>query len=89
MKKLKAIIRAMFPVAAKRFPLFFPLEALQTLCDILMPFLGVFVSPLIIDELVGGKDLNRLFLYAGILIGGECLLTVIRQLSVNQLGKYE
>lgn len=89
MKKLKEIVRLMFPVAAKRFPLFFPLEALKTLCDILMPFIAIFVTPLIIDELVGGKDLTRLFLYAGILILGECLLTVVRQLSVNQLGKYK
>ena len=89
MKKLKEIIRLMFPVAAKRFPLFFPLEALKTLCDILMPFIAIFVTPLIIDELVGGKDLTRLYVYAGILILGECLLTVIRQLSVNQLGKYK
>ena len=89
MKKLKEIIRLMFPVAAKRFPLFFPLEALKTLCDILMPFIAIFVTPLIIDELVGGKDLTRLFVYAGILILGECLLTVIRQLSVNQLSKYK
>ena len=89
MKKLKEIIKLMFPVAAKRFPLFFPLEALKTLCDILMPFIAIFVTPLIIDELVGGKDLTRLFVYAGILILGECLLTVIRQLSVNQLSKYK
>ena len=89
MKKLKAVIRTMFPVAAKRFPMFFPLEALKTLCDILMPFLGVFLTPLIIDELCGGQDLYKLFLYAGLLIGGECLLTVARQLSVNQLGKYQ
>ena len=75
MKKLKEIVRIMFPVAAKRFPLFFPLEALKTLCDILMPFIAIFVTPLIVDELVGGRDLTRLFIYAGILILGECLLT--------------
>ena len=89
MKKLKEIVRIMFPVAAKRFPLFFPLEALKTLCDILMPFIAIFVTPLIVDELVGGRDLTRLFIYAGILILGECLLTVVRQLSVNQLSKYK
>ena len=89
MNKLKEIVRIMFPAAAKRFPAFFPLEALKTLCDVLMPFLGIFLSPMIIDELCGGRNLRRLFLFAGILIAGECLLTVIRQLSVNQLGKYE
>ena len=89
MKKLKEIVRIMFPVAAKRFPLFFPLEALKILCDILMPFIAIFVTPLIVDELVGGRDLTRLFIYAGILILGECLLTVVRQLSVNQLSKYK
>ena len=89
MKKLREIIRLMFPVAAKRFPLFFPLEALKTLCDILRPFVAIFTTPLIVDELVGGRDLTKLFIYAGVLVGGEFLLNAIRQLSVTQLQKYK
>ena len=89
MKKLREIIRFMFPVAAKRFPFFFPLEALKTLCDILRPFIAIFTTPLIVDELVGGRDLTKLFIYAGVLVGGEFLLNAIRQLSVTQLQKYK
>ncbi len=89
MNKLKQIIRLMFPLAAKKFPAFFPLEALKTLCDVLAPFVAVFTTPLIIDELAGAMDLGRLYLYAGILILGECLLTVVKQLSVNRLNRYQ
>ena len=89
MKKVFEVIRAMFPPAAKKFPAFFPLQALRTLCDVAMPFVAVFLTPMIVDELCGEKDLTRLFLYAGILIAGEGLLTVIRSLCVNQLAKYE
>lgn len=87
--KLKVVIYEWFPVAAKRYPAFFPLEGLKTLCDILMPFIAIFVSPMIIDEIVGEQRLPRLFLYAVILILGEMVLSVIKELVSNRLFKYQ
>ena len=87
--KLKTIVREMFPVAAKRFPFFFPLETLKMLCDILMPFIALFVSPMIIDELIGGRRLRTLFVYAFILIFGEALLSVIKEIVSNRLNMYQ
>ena len=87
--KLKTIVREMFPVAAKRFPFFFPLETLKMLCDILMPFIALFVSPMIIDELIGGRRLRTLFVYAFILILGEALLSVIKEIVSNRLNMYQ
>lgn len=89
MQKLTAVIREFFPAAAKRFPAFFPLEGLKTLCNVLMPFLGIFISPRIIDELTGEQRPELLFCYAGILIFGEMLLGLLRQLASNRLSKYE
>ena len=82
--KLKVVVREMFPVAAKRFPFFFPLETLKMLCDILMPFIALFVSPMIIDELMGGCRLKTLFIYALILILGEAILSVIKEIVGNR-----
>ncbi|MBO2516590.1 MAG: ABC transporter ATP-binding protein [Clostridiales bacterium] len=93
-QKLKAVIKELFPAAAKKFPAFFPLEGLKTLTDVLMPFLGIFLSPLIIDELVslvksGERRFDKLIMYAAVLILGEMILTVINRLSANRLSKYQ
>ena len=87
-KKIREVIRVLFPIAAKRFPFFYPLMAVKTLLDVLMPFLGVYLTPLIVDELTGARDVQKLILYTALLVGGECVLTVLRQLAVTRLNKY-
>lgn len=88
-QKVKTVIRELFPAAARQFPAFFPLEGLKTLCDILMPFIALFISPMIIDELTGRCDLKALFLYAGILILGELFLGAVREIISTRLNKYK
>lgn len=87
-RKIVEVIRVLFPIAAKRFPFFYPLEAVKTLLDALIPFLTVWLTPLIVDELAGARDVQRLILYAALLAGGECVLNVLRQLAVTRLNKY-
>ncbi len=87
-KKITEVIGTLFPVAAKRFPFFYPLEAVKTLLNVIMPFLGIVLTPLIIDELTGGRDVKKLILYAAMLVLGECVLTVLRQLTETRLNKY-
>ena len=87
-RKIAEVIRVLFPIAAKKFPFFYPLEAVKTLLDALMPFLGVYLTPMIVDELAGAKDVQKLILYAALLVGGECVLTVLRQLAITRLNKY-
>ncbi len=50
-----------------------------------MPFLSVHLTPIIMDELAGTRDIHRLILYAALLIGGECVMAVLRQLTVIAL----
>ena len=88
-RKIREVIRVLFPIAAKRFPRFFPLMAVETLCDVLRPFLGIYLTPMILDGLINSEPAGRLLLYAGILLGGETVFTVIRQLAVTALSKYQ
>lgn len=87
--KIKAVVTLLFPLAAKRFPAFYPLMTLQTLCDVLKPFLGVYITPMIIDGIVNGATLKELLVYAAILLGGEFVLTVTNQAAGMQLNKYQ
>ncbi|MCQ2457916.1 MAG: ABC transporter ATP-binding protein/permease [Clostridia bacterium] len=88
-QKIRDVITTLFPIAAKRFPFFFPLMALETLCDVLRPFLGIYLTPMIVDGLVNGLPFGKLMMYAAILAGGETVFTVIRQLAITALNKYQ
>lgn len=87
--KVTAVIKILFPITAKRFPWFFPLMTLQMLCDILKPFLGLYLTPLIIDGIVKGEPLRTLLFYAVMLVGGEFVIETIQQLAQTALNKYQ
>ena len=52
--KVKTVIKILFSTAAKQYPLFFVLETVRTVIGIAQPFVALLVSPLIVDELIGG-----------------------------------
>lgn len=88
-QRVFTVVRTLFPVAARKFPLFFPLEALKTLCGVLMPFLGVFITPVIINMLQERRSFEEMIPPALVLILGEMLLNAVRQLAVWKLNKYQ
>ena len=87
--KVKAVVTVLFPIAARRFPAFYPLKTVQMLCDVLKPFLGIYITPLIVDGIVKGETIQKLLIYAGILLAGEFVFTVINQLATMTLSKYQ
>ena len=87
--KVSAVVKTLFGTAAKKYPLFFVLESIRTIIQIVQPFLAVFLSPLIVDELVGERNIQRLALYAGVLILGEAILQVINGYIGNTLARYQ
>jgi ABC-type multidrug transport system fused ATPase/permease subunit len=88
LKKIFAVIRVLFGTAWKKYPMFFAAETLRMLANVSQPFVGIFISPLIIDELIGDRDLKKIFIYTGTLIIGEFLLTVIADRCGTVIGKY-
>lgn len=88
-RKIIEVIRILFPTAARRFPAFFPLMTVQTLCDVFSPFLAVFISPLIVDGLVNGESRQQLAIYVAILVGGETIISTIRLFAGTKLQKYQ
>lgn len=87
--KVIMVTKILFSSAAKRYPLFFLLEALRTIIGIVQPFLAIFVSPLIVDELMGDRDLQKLITLAAALIFGEFILAVLEQFLSMNLQKYQ
>lgn len=87
--KLLPVIRVMFSTAGKRYPGFFVLELAKTLVQTAQPFLGILITPLLVDELCGGRDVRTLAIYAALLILGECVLQLLSERLNMTLQKYQ
>lgn len=87
--KLFPVMKVMFSTAWKKYPWFFVLETLKTLVQTAQPFLGVFVTPLLVDELCTTRNVRTLILYTAILVGGEFALQLLSQGLDTVLQKYQ
>ncbi len=89
MNKIFAVVKTLFSTAAKKYPLFFVLEFLKMVLQVVIPFVGIILTPMIVDEICGDKDVQRLITLAAILIGTECLLNIMLEAMNSQLRKYQ
>ncbi len=80
--KVFIVIKVLLGTAAKKYPVFFVAQVIKTILQIAQPFIAVFISPLIVEEIVGDRDLKKLITYAAILILSEAIL----QLLVDRCG---
>ncbi len=87
--KVLPVIRVLLGTAAKKYPMFFVWESLKNLIFLLQPFLAIFISPLIVDEIVGERNLSKLITYAAVLIIGEFAGSVISGRCDTLLNKYQ
>ena len=88
-EKVMPVLKLLFSITAKKFPLFFPLETVKTVITAVRALLPVIVSPMIIDELISDRDVKTLVILAAVLIGGEYIIGVILERISNQLMKYQ
>ncbi len=88
-QKLFPVIRTLFSTAGRQYPWFFVMEVLKTLIQIFQPFLGLFLTPLLVDELCGGRNVRTLATYAAVLVIGECVLSILLARVNTTLQKYQ
>ena len=88
MHKIVSVIKVLFGTTAKKYPVFFVLKVIRMLVNAGMPFIGLFISPLIVDEIVGNRDVKRLATLAVMLIGGEVICQLLNDLCTNFINRY-
>ena len=88
MHKITSVIKVLFKTAAKKYPFFFVLKVIRMLVTTGMPFIALFISPLIVDEIVGDRDVHRLITLAALLIGLEAVFQFLNDLSTNYINRY-
>ncbi len=87
--KLFPVIKVLFGTAAKKYPLFFVLETFKMLVQVAQPFLGILVTPLLVDELCTSRNVKLLITYAAILVVGEFILLLLLERLNMTLQKYQ
>lgn len=51
--------------------------------------MGLYVSPLLVDELVTDRNIRKLVMYAAILVAGEFILSALLEMVLYKLRKYQ
>ncbi len=85
---VKKTLKYFLPVAWKVNKGYFFTSAVRTLVNAVRPFVAIIVSPLIISELLGKRDLNKLLIYAAVIAVAEPLLSFISSWLNSQVEKY-
>ncbi|SCY53083.1 ABC transporter ATP-binding protein [Butyrivibrio sp. INlla14] len=87
--KIRKVVALLFSSAYKKYPGFFMWESIKAISQILQPFVAILISPLIVDEILGDRDLRKLIILAASLIIGEFVISMITSRSSTVLSKYQ
>ena len=77
-------IRYLFKIAWQHKPSIFIIYAINIIVVAIKPFINIVFTKLIIDELLGGKSIEKIILYVAITVGGNALVNMIENL-LNEL----
>ncbi len=87
MRKIIPVIKVLFGTTLKKYPGFFVMKIFRMIVTTVMPFIALFVSPLIVDEIVGERDVKRLITLAVILIVGEVTCQILNDVLTNHINR--
>lgn len=88
-QKIITVCKVLFGTAAKKYPFFFVLETLKTILDAAIPFIGLYYSPLLIDEIIGDRDATKMIRYAVILVVSVSVANILLRAIITQIEKYQ
>ena len=74
---VRKTLKYFFPIAWKVNKGYFFVNGIMTVIDAIQPFVAIIVSPLIISELLGERDITTLLVYAAIMAAAGPLLSFI------------
>ncbi len=88
LKRIRYVFRTLYPVAFRYKPFYLVLEFVDFLLGILAPFIQIIVPPLVIDELLGEKNLQTLGMYVALVVLGTMGIAWIRRIISEQMDIY-
>lgn len=88
LKIVKEVVRYFLPVVWKTRKSYFFSGVIQVVVGAISPFVKILILPLIIDELLGGRDVQKLISYAAIMVLGDVFLSLIDSIMGVVMEKY-
>ncbi len=86
---VRPVLKYFLPIAWKNFKGYFFCGILRVIVSAVMPFINIVMLPLIIDELLGGRDIEKLIIYAATIVLGNGILAVINSILSITMEKYD
>lgn len=85
---VKRTLQCFSSIAWKYHKGYFLLQSLSVIVGAAAPFVGIIFTPLIVDELLGNRDMNKLLLYAALLVILNGLFSLLSSVIYIQIEKY-
>lgn len=86
---MRSTLKYFLPVAFRHYKGFFVLGILGIILNAVQPFVSIMMTPLILDELLGGRNLQKLFLYAAVIAASGSALSLGASVISILLEKYK
>lgn len=83
------MIKRGFGIVKELSPGLMALSILNSLLSSIIPYISIYMSAVIIDELVGKRDHHLILVYVAIAVGGTFVMSVISNLMVNKINVME
>lgn len=74
---VKKTVTYLFPFAWKAHKSYFIASSLRVVIGAIQPFIAIMMMPLMVDELMGARQIEILLGYAAVIVLGEAVLTMI------------
>lgn len=86
---VSAVLKYFLPLTWKNFKGYFFCGILKLILDAVTPFVNIMTMPLIIDELLGGRDVEKLIAYVAVIVLGTGVSSVIKSILSITMEKYD
>lgn len=81
-------LKYFYPIAWKKYKGFFLCAAANIVFKSVQPFVSIMVTPLIIDELLGGRNVEKLIIYAAAIAVGGTFISLLGSVTDVILEKF-
>ncbi len=86
---VKAVLKYFFPIAFRRFKGYFICGFIKIILDAVIPLINIMTMPLIIDELLGNRDVEKLIMYVAVIVLGTGISGLIKGILSITMEKYD
>lgn len=86
---VRPVLKYFLPIAWRNFKGYFFCGIFKVILSAVTPFINIMMLPLIIDELLGGRNVEKLILFAAIIVLSNGLLSVISSFFSITMEKYD